>query len=136
MSTKHTKNTKNARAERKHVLPWSIYVCMFSSSSMQFGFKPKHSTTQCTFVLNEIVEFYNNNDSPVFLVALDASKAFDRVEYCKLFNLLIDRNICPLYARLLIYMYTHQCLRVRWNNMFSEFFSVTNLVFCIYVYFR
>ena len=29
-----------------------------------------------------------------------------RVEYNKLFQLLIDRNICPLYARLLINMYT------------------------------
>jgi hypothetical protein len=99
---------------------------IFKSSALQFGFKPKHSTSQCTFVLEEVIEYYNKHDSPVFLVTLDASKAFDRVEYCKLFNLLLERDICPLYARLLIYLYTHQKLRVNWNGVCSELFSVTN----------
>ena len=81
---------------------------VFSSSALQFGFKKQHSTTQCTFVMEEVVEFYNAHKSPVFIVALDASKAFDKVEYCKLFNLLLARNICPLYARLLLYLYTQQ----------------------------
>ena len=116
---------------------------IFKSCDLQFGFKSKHSTTQCTYVLQEVIEYYNNNNSPVFLVTLDATKAFDRVEYCKLFNLLIDRFMCPLYVRLLIYMYTHQKLRVKWNGVCSPMFDVTNgvkqggilspLLFCIYV---
>ena len=38
------------------------------------------------------------------LLLLDASKAFDRVEYMKLFNTLRDRKMCPLVLRLLMNM--------------------------------
>jgi hypothetical protein len=33
------------------------------------------------------------------------------VEYCKSFNPLLGRDICPLYACLLISLYTHQKLK-------------------------
>ena len=42
-----------------------------------------------------------------------SSKAFDRVNYCKLFNELLKRNISPVLLRLLLYMYTTQSLRVK-----------------------
>ena len=57
---------------------------VFQSSDYQFGFKTAHSTTQCSFIVQEIIEFYNNNGSPVYLATLDASQAFDRVEYVNL----------------------------------------------------
>ena len=44
------------------------------SSDLQFGFKSNHSKTHCSFVVNDVVEYYNNHNSPVFLVTLDASK--------------------------------------------------------------
>ena len=37
----------------------------------QFGFKRKHGTDQCIYVLNEIIDSYS-----VFVCFLDASKAF------------------------------------------------------------
>ncbi len=46
---------------------------------------------------------------------LDASKAFDRVQYCKLFNELVNHSISPLVLRLLSNMYTKQKLQVRWE---------------------
>ena len=46
---------------------------------------------------------------------LDASKAFDRVNYCKLFGELLKRDISPIVLRLLLYMYTSQTLRVKWG---------------------
>ena len=70
---------------------------VFRSSDSQFGFKSEHSTSQCTFVMDEIIEYYNSNGSPALLVELDASRAFDKVEYCKLFQLLTDRIICALF---------------------------------------
>ncbi len=36
--------------------------------------------SQCTFVLDEVMEYYNKHASPVFLVTFYATKAFDRVE--------------------------------------------------------
>jgi len=44
-------------------------------------------------LLKETVSYYVNNDSPVYCTFLDATKAFDRVEYSKLFRLLIRRKL-------------------------------------------
>ena len=52
---------------------------VFKSSDLQFGFKKKHSTNQCTFVVNEVLQYYANNNTNVLITLLDASKAFDRV---------------------------------------------------------
>ena len=98
----------------------------FITSSHQFGFKKSHSTTLCTFIVNETIQYYINNDSSVASVLLDASKAFDRVEYVKLFRLLQKRNICPVIARFLINLYTSQNIRVKWSNITSLHFSICN----------
>ena len=45
------------------------------------------------------------NDTDCYLILIDASKAFDRVEYVKFFTLLRDRKICPTVLRLLMNMY-------------------------------
>ncbi len=57
---------------------------------------------------------------------LDASKAFDRVKYCKLFEQLITRNISPLVIRLLSVLYTNQTLQVRRKSSIGNNFSVSN----------
>ena len=55
------------------------------TSVHQFGFKAKSSTNMCTMVLKETLAYYRTNQSSVYCIFLDASKAFDRVHYCKLF---------------------------------------------------
>ena len=57
---------------------------------------------------------------------LDASKAFDRVGYVKLFSDLRERKLCPSVLRLLMNMYVNQCLQVRWNSLVSDRFSIAN----------
>ena len=96
------------------------------TSDLQFGFKEKSSTTMCTFMAQETIEYYTNKGSNVHALLLDASKAFDRVDYIKLFNKLLDRGMCPLTVRLLLNMYTKQKLQVKWNNSISSKFGVTN----------
>ena len=102
------------------------YHDVFNTSSMQYGFKKKHGTTQCTFVVNEIVKYYMNNGSNVYVTLLDASKAFDRVNYVKLFRLLAKRNLCPVVLRFLIVFYTNQSIRVQWSSSISETSYVKN----------
>ena len=75
---------------------------------------------------------------------LDASRSFDRVNYCKLFNELLMRYISPFVLRLLVYMCTRQTLRVKWGHAVSNCFTVRNgvkqgsvlshLLFVIYIY--
>ena len=69
---------------------------------------------------------YNSKEGNVHALLLDASKAFDRVNYIKLFRKLINRGMCPLTVRLLLNMYTKQKLQVKWNNCISPKFEVTN----------
>ena len=99
---------------------------LFQTSDLQFGYKQDHSTTQCTFVAMETVNYYLQGGSNVYSVLLDASKAFDRVEYVKLFKLLIRKGACPLLSRLLVQSYIMQKLCVKWEGCVTESFSVTN----------
>ena len=81
---------------------------ILQSSELQFGFKPKHSTSQCAMVLNEIIEYYHSNNTDTFVMMLDASKAFDHVNYYQLFNLLVNKRLCPMVIRLLLHLYLNQ----------------------------
>jgi hypothetical protein len=67
----------------------SRYSDRLFSSELQFGFKAKSSTNLCTMVLKESISYYTHHQSTVFCTFLDASKAFDRVRYCKLFGCLL-----------------------------------------------
>jgi hypothetical protein len=78
----------------------SRYASLLVTSDLQFGFKRKRSTTMCTMVVKEVISYYMNHDSSVFCTFLDASIAFDKVHYCKLFSLLLARNIPALIIRL------------------------------------
>ena len=96
------------------------------TSEMQFGFKSHMSTSVATAVLQETIEYYNQNGGTVYALALDASKAFDRVEFVTLFRKLFDRNLNPLYLRFLMQMYCSQRLRVAFNDKASDWFSISN----------
>ena len=111
------------------ILDWIILLKekhSLCSSELQFGFKKELSTTQCTFSMLEIIDYYNFNKSDVGVLLLDASKAFDKVNYCKLFNELLKRNISPVLLRLLLYKYTTQSLRVKWSDTTSLQVTVMN----------
>ena len=71
---------------------------VLNSSMLQFGFKQKHSTVQCSFVIQEVLDYYTRDGSQCHVIMLDASKAFDRVRYSKLFEVLLRRRMCPLVA--------------------------------------
>jgi hypothetical protein len=72
------------------------YDNLLSSSNLQFGFKAGYSTSMCSMILKETLEHYRHNGSTVYCTMLDATKAFDRVEYCKLIRLLLIRSCLPL----------------------------------------
>ena len=63
------------------------------TSQLQFGFKPGVSTYMAASVVQETVDYYTNRGGTVYGLALDASKAFDRVEFIKLFECLLKRNV-------------------------------------------
>ncbi|MEE4247380.1 MAG: reverse transcriptase family protein, partial [Kangiellaceae bacterium] len=99
---------------------------VFYSSKYQYGYKEKHSTTHCSFVVNEIINYYAQNNSCTYVALLDASKAFDRLHYGTLFRKLIDKKLCPIVTRFLLEMYKSQLMRVKWCNSLSRTCEVSN----------
>ena len=74
----------------------------------------------------QTVDYYLQNGSQCYVMLLDASKAFDRVEYTRLFKLLRARGLCPRVLRLLAVMYTNQHMTVQWNGTKSDVFKCSN----------
>ncbi len=103
-----------------------LYGNYLYTSDLQFGFKPGLSTTLCTAVYIETVDYYVRKGGNVCSCLLDASKAFDKVHYGKLFTLLLDRGMPRLIVRLLLDSYTRQQLCVSWDSSISRYFNVSN----------
>ena len=113
------------------------------TSDLQFGFKEGLSTTLCTAMVKETISYFNHDGSNVYGLLLDASKAFDRVNYVKLFDIMLNKGVCPMICRLLLNMYKNQKLRLKWRNVYTDYFAVQNGVkqggvispclFCLYL---
>ena len=78
------------------------------SSDSQFGFKENHSTSICATVFKDITSFYLSQDTDVYCSFVDATKAFDRLKFDKLFEILLFRKVPAVYIRVLFDLYTRQ----------------------------
>jgi hypothetical protein len=56
----------------------------------------------CTLLLKETIAYYTSNNTPVFCVFLNATKAFDKVNYAKLFDMLLARNLPAVVTKFLL----------------------------------
>jgi len=81
------------------------YDSILTSSKLQFGFKAGYSTSMCSMIVKETSEYYRKNKNTVYCTMLDAIKAFDRVDYCKLVRLLLKKNVPYIIIRILLHMY-------------------------------
>ena len=98
----------------------------FATCDLQFGFKKRSSTITCSTMLTETIEYYVSNDSPVYVLFIDASKAFDRVCHSTLFELLERKHLCPTVMRLLHHIYSQSVMQVRWKDTNSSSFPLLN----------
>ena len=96
----------------------------------------------CKFRL-KMLAYYTTDGGVAFCTLLDATKAFDRVNYCKLFCELLKRDLPTGFLRLLLKMYTNNVAHVFWNGISSRPFCVMNgvrqggiispILFCAYL---
>ena len=85
-----------------------------------------YTTANHFFLLKEVVNFYRESNTSVFICFMDATKAFDRVNHSKLFTTLIDSKDPTYLVRLLYYWYSEQIVCVKWGKETSEYFKCTN----------
>ena len=95
------------------------------TSSYQFGFKSKSSTSHALFCLKETIDYYVDHGSRVFCSFLDASKAFDRLVHAGLFLKLMNRDTPKCFVDILITWYTGLQCRVRWDGYLGSWFNVS-----------
>ena len=119
-----------------------LYSDDLKIDELQFGFQEKTSTSMCTWLAVEAIEYFMRNGSDVYVCVMDMTKAFDKVQHSKLFWKLVDKGIPPIYIRILLIMYEKQQAAVRWNNILSETFPMSNgvkqgavmspILYCVY----
>jgi len=64
----------------------------FSSHDLQFGFKKGFGCNAAIFSMQQVVKYFTDRVSCVYLSALDATKAFDRINHSKLIDKPRERN--------------------------------------------
>ena len=89
------------------------------TADSKFGFKQPHGTEMEIFALKQTVDFYRNQDTPVYMRFHDAKKAFDRVNHWTLVKKLLDRNVPLHIVKLFIFWYREQEFVVQWGNSLS-----------------
>ena len=103
----------------------SLFSEFLTSSSYQFGFKSKSSTSHALHCLKETINYYIDYGSKVFCSFLDASKAFDRLIHAGLFIKLIERNTPKIFLDILIFWYKDLWCRVKWNGHCGIWFRIS-----------
>lgn len=96
------------------------YCSYFHNSDLQFGFKEKLGCSHAIFSLRQCVEYFVSRGSSVFMAALDAKKAFDRLNHVKLFHRMCDAGIPVCLVKLLLNWYSKNMVVVKWNNCYSS----------------
>ena len=118
------------------MVPYFILVCILLPLV-------KDKQSQVLLCAPAVIEHFNNNGRVVYGCAMDLSKAFDLVEWVELFNILQQKNVAPVFLRVLLHIYVNQYCDVKWSSAFSHRFPVRNgvrqgavsspLLFSIYI---
>ena len=94
------------------------------SDDLQFGFKPKHSTSHAVHTLKTCINHFTERDSNVYVAFLDFSKAFDTISHSGLFIKLMDRNVPLCFLLVIIYWYMNMYYDCKWGSSCSDHFAV------------
>ena len=109
--------------EKVILLIWGHFL---ATDTLQFGYKAGTSTTQCTWLVQEVVGHFLRNGSHPILTVLDCSKAFDTCKFSILFNKLLNTGLPPIVTRTLMFVYEEQYAWVRWGQTQSDRFPIVN----------
>ncbi len=91
----------------------------------QFGFKKRASCAHAVFVLRQVIKYARIMSKRVYMCALDASKAFDKVIRLVLWWKLAMKGLCVMLLKALMAYYASSQIIVQVNGVSSKMFSST-----------
>ena len=103
-----------------------VWGHLLSSDSLQFGYKEGTSTTQCSWLVMEVVNSFIRNGTNPIVTLLDCTKAFDMCKYDILFRKILQRKVPAIVVRVLAVVYQDQYAWVRWGKARSNQFTILN----------
>jgi hypothetical protein len=128
------------------IIDWIILILFGKTlglDDLQFSYQKGCSTSMCTWLVSETIDYFLRNDGEVFSCMTDMTKAFDMVKHSMLFIKLINVKLSSIFIRLIMVMYLFQTANVRWNQVISDFFPMVNgvkqgavlsaILYCVYV---
>ena len=93
---------------------------------MQFGFKSGVSTTQCSWLVLEVANYFMRTGTAVNACLLDCSKAFDKCRFDKLFSSMLSKSVPAVVVRVLVFAYEEQKGWIRLGDLKSDPFKISN----------
>jgi exonuclease III len=93
---------------------------LLKSNSNQFGYQANRNTVMCSLTIKSVVKHFIKGNSRVFAVGLDATKAFDRVNFYSILERLVSKGIPISVIRLLLSWYESTNIRVVWKKQLSN----------------
>ena len=103
-----------------------IWGHLLSTDTLQFGYKVGTSTTQCSWLVMEVANYFLRHGTCPIITLLDCSKAFDTCKFSILFQRLLDRGMPAIIVRVIVSVYEDQYAWVEWGSCKSNLFSIVN----------
>jgi hypothetical protein len=96
----------------------------YTEPDQQFGFRSNSSTNHAIFALEETIKYYKKRQKPIFACAIDASKAFDKVNRERLMKSLygkVDEEVWLIIRK----YYSESFAYVQNQNEISSLFKTS-----------
>ena len=93
-------------------------------SGLQLGFVTEGGCDKTLYTVFNVVNYFLKKSSDVFIVALNASSAFDKINIYGLMTKLIKRNVPFDVIRTLLSWYTYSIACVKLSKYYSECISI------------
>ena len=100
--------------------------CKLQADDMQYGYVKKGRWEKCIFAVTNVTNYFLKRKSDVFIVTLDASAAFDKVNIYGLLTKSIDCDISYDIIKVLVSWYGKSKVCVRLEGYLLDYIDIRN----------
>ena len=101
---------------------------LFDFGGLQLGFVKGGGCEKSLFIVSNVVNYFLKRCSDVYIMTLDATAAFDKVNVYGLLGKLLDRKVPFEIARVLLSWYTNSQVCVKLDGYCTEFITINSRV--------